>query len=421
MSLHRAPPAPAQARASRLRAAALLWAALTATPAAAALPGVAQIDAQAARAMKATGARGLAIGVIDGGQVRTVRSFGHRNAAGQPLQADTIMYGASLTKAAFAHLVMQLVDEGKLNLDRPIGEYLDRPLPEYPVEDKYAPWADLAADARWRQLTARILLTHSAGFANFSFLEPDDQLKFHFNPGARYAYSGDGIILLQFVIERGLGLDVGELMDKRVFAYFGMPDTSLTWRPAYAANLADGWRADGSVEPHDERSTVRAAGSMDTTISDMAAFAAGYVRGEVLSKASRAALVAPQLAITTAAQFPSLQPELPAAQRRADLAAGLGVIVFDGPQGPGFMKGGHNDSTANTLVCLERGQRCVVILSNDVRSEPAFPALVQFILGDTGAPWRWEYGGLDFWEPAPQALSLSASAGASDCRTPDRC
>ncbi len=365
------------------------------------LPSAEQINAQVLAAMAATESRGLAIAVIDGGQVQMVRSFGHRNAAGQPLQTDTIMYGASLTKAAFAHLVMQLVDEGKLDLDRPIGEYLDRPLPEYANEDKYAPWADLAADARWRQLTARILLTHSAGFANFSFLEPDGKLKFHFDPGARYAYSGDGIILLQFVIERGLGLDVGELMDERVFAYFGMPDTSLIWRPAYAANLADGWRIDGTVEPHDERSTVRAAGSMDTTIADIAAFTAGYVRGEGLSKASRAALVAPQLAITTASQFPSLQPELPAAQRRADLAAGLGVIVFDGPQGPGFMKGGHNDSTANTLVCLERGQRCVVILSNDVRSEPAFPALVQFILGDTGAPWRWEYGEMAFWAPAP--------------------
>jgi CubicO group peptidase (beta-lactamase class C family) len=384
-----------------LHAACLLLAALVATPAAAALPSAAQVDTHVAQAMAAARSRGLAIAVIDGGQVQWVRSYGERNAAGQPLQTDTIMYGASLTKAAFAHLVMQLVDEGKLDLDRPIGEYLDRPLPEYATEDKYAPWADLAADPRWRQLTARILLTHSAGFANFSFLEPDGKLKFHFDPGARYAYSGDGIILLQFVIERGLGLDVGELMDERVFAYFGMPDTSLIWRPAYAANLADGWRIDGSVEPHDERSTVRAAGSMDTTIADIAAFAAGYVRGEGLSKASRAALVAPQLAITTASQFPSLQPELPPAQRRADLAAGLGVIVFDGPQGPGFMKGGHNDSTANTLVCLERGQRCVVILSNDVRSEPAFPALVQFILGETGAPWRWEYGEMAFWAPSP--------------------
>ncbi len=392
---------PLPRRGLAMRSALALCAAFATSPLAATPPSVAQVDARIVQAMAATQSRGLALAVIDRGQVQMVRSHGERNAAGEPLQADTIMYGASLTKAAFAHLVMQLVDEGRLDLDRPIGEYFDRPLPEFASEEKYAPWADLAGDERWRKLTARILLTHSAGFSNFFFLEPDGKLRFHFDPGARYAYSGDGIILLQFVIERGLRLDVGELMDERVFARFGMPDTSLVWRPAYAANLADGWRMDGTVEPHDERSKVRAAGSMDTTIADIAAFAAGYVRGDALSKASRAALVAPQLAITTASQFPSLQVELPPAQRRADLAAGLGVIVFDGPQGRGFMKGGHNDSTANTLVCLERGQRCVVILSNDVRSEPAFPALVQFILGDTGAPWRWEYGDMAFWNPQP--------------------
>lgn len=383
-------------------AVALLWAALAMTPAATALPSPVELDTEVLQAMAATGSRGLAVAVVDDGQVRIVRSYGERNAAGQPLKDDTIMYGASLTKAAFAHLVMQLVDEGKLELDRPIADYLERPLPEYANEDKYAPWDDLAGDDRWRQLTARILLTHSAGFANFSFLEPDGKLKFHFNPGARYAYSGDGIILLQFVIERGLGLDVGELMDERVFAYFGMPDTSLVWRPEFAANLADGWRLDGTVEPHDERSTVRAAGSMDTTIADMAAFAAGYVRGDGLARASRAELVAPHLAITTSSQFPSLQDELPPARQHRDLAAGLGVVVFDGPQGRGFMKGGHNDSTANTMVCVARGQRCVVILSNDVRSEPMFPALVRFVLGETGAPWRWEYGDMVFWTPTDE-------------------
>jgi len=116
------------------------------------------------------------------------------------------------------------------------------------------------------------------------------------------------------------------------------------------------------------------------------------VRGEGLSPASRAELAAPQGAITTARQFPTLQPELPATQRRADLATGLGVIVFQGPQGRGFYKGGHDDGTANTWVCLEAGQRCVVLLSNDVRAEAAFPRLVRFVLGETGAPWDWEYG-----------------------------
>jgi hypothetical protein len=135
---------------------------------------------------------------------------------------------------------------------------------------------------------------------------------------------------------------------------------------------------------------------MDTTIADMARLAAGYVNGTGLSAAGAQALTTPWLPITTATQFPTLQAELPVGQRRADLASGLGVVVFNGPQGPGFYKGGHNDSTGNTWVCLKAVKRCVVILANDVRAEAAFPRLVQFILGDTGVPWRWEYGDLDF-------------------------
>jgi CubicO group peptidase (beta-lactamase class C family) len=356
----------------------------------------AAIDAEVASVMAAAKAQGLALAVIENGTVRYVQSYGKRNAAGDPLETDTIMYGASLTKAAFAYMVMQLVDEGVIELDASIARYLPKPLPDYPTEEKYAPWSDLKGDERWRKLTPRILLSHSGGFHNFFFLEDDRKLRIHFEPGSRYAYSGDGLILLQFVLEKGLGLDVGLEMQRRVFEPFGMLKTSMMWRADFAANLADGWNEKGEVEPHDERSKVRAAGSMDTTIADIARFAAGYVSGEGLSPRARAELTKPQLAVTTKTQFPPLQPEVPPAQRHPGLAAGLGVVVFDGPQGRGFFKGGHNDITGNTWVCVENKRNCVVILANDVRAEAGFPRLVKFVLGDTGVPWRWEYGDMTF-------------------------
>ncbi|WP_426805162.1 serine hydrolase domain-containing protein [Stenotrophomonas sp. SrG] len=357
-----------------------------------ALPSPPAVDAQMQRLMRATQAQGLALAVIDDGKVVQVHAAGKRNAAGEPLQPDTIMYAASLTKAAFAYMVLQLVDDGIVDLDRPIAAYLDRPLPEYPADKRYAPWPDLKDDPRWQQITPRMLLSHRSGFSNFAFLEPEGKLRLHFDPGTRYAYSGEGLILLQFVLEQGVGLDVGKEMQRRVFDRLGMTRTSMTWRADFAGNLADGWTQDGSTEPHDERSRVRAAGSMDTTITDIARLAAALVSGEGLSPASRRELVRAQWPITTASQFPTLQDELPPAKRRADLAAGLGVVVFDGPQGHGFYKGGHDDAVGNTMVCLARGQRCVVILGNDVRAEAAFPALVRYVLGDTGAPWAWEYG-----------------------------
>lgn len=390
---------PSNRRSRLLVLAAALLAAAAVGPVSAARLTTAALDAEVRRAMQATGAKGLAIATIDDGQVTRVRSYGLRNVAGDRLETDTIMYGASVTKAAFAHMVMQLVDEGALDLDRPLGEYLERPLTEYPEEDKYASWPDLADDDRWRRITARHVLTHSTGFANFGFLEPDGKLRIHFDPGSRYGYSGDGFILLQFVIERGLGLDVRDEMQRRVFDRFGMKNTDMKWRPAFAANLADGWRIDGSVEPHDERSTVRAAGSMDTTIADIARFVAGLVRGDGLSAESHAEMIRPQLPITTASQFPTLQPELPVDKRRPDLAAGLGLVAFGGPQGPAFNRGGHNEWTGNTLVCVQEDKRCVVILSNDVRAEAAFPRLVEFAIGETGAPWHWIYPNMEFWAP----------------------
>jgi len=365
-----------------------------------AAPPATNLDAFAARAMQATGAKGLAIAVVEGGNVTHVGAYGQRNARGEPLTANTVMYGASLTKAVFATTVMQLVERGQLDLDRPIAALLPKPLPEYADEPAvvraYANYGPLASDPRWRRITPRMALNHATGFANFFFLEDDRKARIHFEPGSRYAYSGEGLILLQLGLERGLALSVRELTDAN-FKRLGMTRTSLIWRDDFAANLADGWTAEGQPQPHDQRSRVRAAGSMDTTIADFARFAAAFMRGDLLAPASRAEMLRPQLHITSGQQFPTLGPQLPPERQRPDLAAGLGVVTFTGPQGPGFYKGGHDDGTGNTWVCVERGQRCVVVLSNDVRAEAAFPAIVRFVLGETGVPFAWEYGGKKFW------------------------
>lgn len=356
-------------------------------------PSDAAIDAEVARVMAGAQVEGMALAVIDNGQVSYVKAYGKRNAKGDPLTTDSVMYGASLTKSVFGYLVLQLADQGVIDLDAPISKYLAKPLPEYTgMSEAYSAW-DTLSDERWRKITFRILLTHSSGFPNFYWLEPDEKLRIHFDPGSRYAYSGDGILLMQFVLEKGVGLDVGAELQKRIFDPFGMKTTSLMWRDDFKANYANGWTAEGKPEVHDPRSRVRAAGSMDTTIADMARFSAAVARGDGLSPKMRAELSKPQLPITTASQFPTLQDELPPEKRRKDLAAGLAVVRFEGPQGVGFFKGGHNDSTGNTWVCVEKTKSCVVILGNDVRAENGFDALTKFILGDAGVPYDWEYGG----------------------------
>jgi len=366
------------------------------------IPNGAAIDAEVGKIMTRVHSKGMAVAVIDHGKVSYVHAYGIRNAKGDPLATDTVMYGASLTKTVFAYTVMQLVDQGKLRLDTPIKDDLDNPLPTYgpdPVfPDKYGPYKDLANDPRWEKITPRMCLNHSTGFSNFWFIEPDQKLHIHFEPGTRFSYSGEGFILLQFVIEhgrkaKGLGLDVGDLT-KANFDRLGMTRTSLVWANGVDLNVADGWNDQGQPQPHEKRSKVRVAGSMNTTISDLPKFAAALVSGDGLSPASRAEITTtkPGLHITTASLFPLFLPDLPVSEQRKDLYSGLGVTLFDGPQGHGFYKGGHDGQTANTLVCIEASQRCVVILSNDVRSEAGYAELVRFILGDTGVPYDWENG-----------------------------
>ena len=82
------------------------------------VPDARRVADLAAEAMRETKARGLGVAVIEDGKIASVQAFGERNAKGEPLTLDTVMYGASLTKAVFAYTIMQLVEEGRVDLDR---------------------------------------------------------------------------------------------------------------------------------------------------------------------------------------------------------------------------------------------------------------------------------------------------------------
>jgi CubicO group peptidase (beta-lactamase class C family) len=351
-----------------------------------------RVDAIAKATMAKGRIPGLALAIVDDGQVAFVGAYGHRDVEkGLPLQTDTVMYAASLTKAAFGYMVAQLADEGVIDLDAPIARYLKKPLPDYSA------YAALAGDERWRKLTPRILLGHASGFANFVWLEPDEKLRFHFDPGTRYGYSGDGINLLQFVLEEGLGLDVGAEMQRRVFDRFGMARSSMTWRSDFAGNLTTGYDAAGKAEPHDARESVRAAGSLDTTVSDYAKFLAGFTRGDGLSAKGRADILRPVVAITSAHQFPTLDQTTDPANARIGLASALGWVRFEGRYGLALQKAGHNDQTDNLAICVKR--RCLLMMTNSGVGARLFPTLTAQIMGDPGAPWAWEYNPLPPLEP----------------------
>jgi CubicO group peptidase (beta-lactamase class C family) len=368
------------------------------------------LDRAVERHIAAAHVPGLALAVIEHGEITHVRAYGKRDVEHDlPLTTDTVMYAASITKTLFAYAVMTLVDDGRLDLDRPIAAMLPKPLPDYP---KYA---DLAEDARWRRITPRMLLDHSAGFANFRFWTRDGRFDEHgkltieFDPGTRFAYSGEGINLLQFVIENGLGIDVGTLIEARVFDRFGMRASSMTWRDEFAANLAIGYDEAGKPLGHKQRGSVRAAGSMDTTIGDYAKFLAGLVRCDGLTRRSCDAMRRVQIRIASVQQFPTLATETTRDNEAIALGYGLGVAVYRAASGPAFFKGGHDDGTNNLALCLVASEDCVLILSNSSNGESTFTHIVEAALGPTCLPWYWEnyipYDAPGLRDPAERAQS----------------
>lgn len=130
---------------------------------------------------------GLSLIVInDGVQVHRV-NYGFADVANQvPVSDQTIFEAASISKPVFAYFVMKFVDEGKLDLDRPLYEY-------YPHPDlENEPWSKL--------LTARLILSHQSGLPNWREDDPDQILRFEFEPGTGYGYSGEAYQYLAEVL-----------------------------------------------------------------------------------------------------------------------------------------------------------------------------------------------------------------------------
>ena len=354
------------------------------------LPGgrsttAAEIDASATRMMDAAHVPGLGLALIVDGRVVYVKSYGVRNATtNAPLDIDTVMYGASLTKAAFAYMVMTLVDEGVVDLDKSIADYLPKPLPEY---EKYK---DLANDPRWGQFTFRMMLSHSTGMPNFRWVNDDEKLDIKYPPGSRFVYSGEGINLAQFVLEEGLHRNVGQLMRERVFDRFGMTRTSMTWRADFGADLADGHDEAGAAVPHKQRGGVRAAGSMDTTVSDYAKFLAGVLRGDGLSATSKQTMLSSQIAIVSPTEFPSHWPGETDVNRRIDLGYGLGWGVYRSPYGPAFFKEGNGDGENNIAMGFQSSRTGLLMLANSANGEKMFEPMIDSVFGEACMPWFWQ-------------------------------
>ena len=344
-----------------------------------------EIDTTVTRLMRAAEVTGVAIAILNDGKTTYLKSYGVRDKEKSlPLSEDSVMTAASFTKVAFAYLVMQLVEEKILDLDKPVYQYLPKPLPEYPA------YKDLANDPRVKRITARILLSHTSGFPNWRAFEDDRKLKIHFEPGSRYAYSGEGIILLQKVVEAITRQSLKELMQTRVFKPLGMTRTSMVWEDRFDSDYANGYDEYGRSLGSQRRKTADAAGSMLTTPRDFSRFMLGVTQGEGLRQETRELMLSPQIQISSKHQFPTLAPEMTDANKPIRLSYGLGWGLYWTPYGKAFFKEGHDEGWRNYTVYFDKPKTGIVIMTNSSNGEGIFKDLLETLIRNTFTPIEWE-------------------------------
>ena len=252
----------------------------------------AEAESFAGKTLEAAHVTGAQIAVLDRGRLVWSAAFGLRRREPRLLmERETTTWAASITKSVFATYVMQLVERGEFSLDAPVAKQLPQPLDTY---DAYRQTASaIVSDPVWPTVTPRMLLAHTSGLANFAFLEPDKKMRLHFKPGARYRYSGEGINLVQFVIEQQKGRLLDQLMQEALFTPLGVTRTGMIYRTEFAANVADRYDAGEQFLAQTKRFPARAAGSMTTSAEDLARFASALFDGKILKPATREAMLTP--------------------------------------------------------------------------------------------------------------------------------
>jgi CubicO group peptidase (beta-lactamase class C family) len=344
------------------------------------------IDKVIAHLMDTAEVTGLNLAIFNGNKAVYLKSYGYKNKETRELiDTATCFYGASFSKAVFAYIVMQLVQDGQLDLDKPIYQYLDKPIPAYEG------YKDLVSDDRWKLITARHCLSHSTGFPNWRFFNPrgNKKLEIFFTPGSRYAYSGEGLVLLQLVIEKISGKNLEELAQEKVFKPLNMYRTSYLWQPAFESNFAIGYYEDEATRKS-KRYKINAAGSMETTIADYSRFIAAVMQGKGLTQKAKQEMISPQIAIHTKRQFPSLNWDTTSDNKKIQLSYGLGWGVFKDQFGNAFFKEGHDDGWGHYNVNYPEKKFSIILMSNSSNGESIFQEIVEEIAGKTGIPWVWE-------------------------------
>jgi len=184
--------------------------------------------------MRAFGVPGVAIAVVEQGELAWHRGFGVADVeSGAPVDADSVFECASLSKPVFAYLVLQLVDAGALQLDRPLVDYHR---PDFLADD----------DPQLARISVRDVLRHSSGLPDWRAHPDRDPLRTLVAPGQRVNYSGEAFFWLQRVVETVTGQSLDQLARERLFGPAGMQGSTYTWNAHAARHSVVGVPAPGA-------------------------------------------------------------------------------------------------------------------------------------------------------------------------------
>ncbi|HZW59961.1 MAG TPA: serine hydrolase domain-containing protein [Woeseiaceae bacterium] len=234
---------------------------------------------------------GAAVMVIKDGEVVHRAGYGYANLdALEPMQADTMVRLASVSKQFTAMAIMVLAEQGALRYDDPVSRYLPE-LSAYPG------------------VTVRHLLTHTGGLPDYydtidtgtSLPTNADALRLLgemaapvFPPGERFEYSNPGYDMLAPLVEAASGMEFAAFMKERVFAPAGMTHALIhDHRPPVIAHRALGYEPEGGdfvLDDFDPLNGIVGSGGMYASLEDFLAwdealYGSSLVSRETIDKA----------------------------------------------------------------------------------------------------------------------------------------